>query len=65
VHLHVEGWNATPIAAYLEANRQTVQAMLRRWAEDEFAGMPNKSWAPHRPATRGRLKRIIWQSAEH
>jgi putative transposase len=56
VRLHVEGWNATSIAAYLETSRQTVHATLKRWAEEEFAGMPNKSRAPHRPATKVTLR---------
>ncbi len=37
VRLHVEGWNATSIAAYLETSRQTVHATLKRRAEEEFA----------------------------
>jgi transposase len=56
VRLHVEGWNATSIAAYLETSRQTVHATLKRWAEEEFAGMPDKSRAPHRPATKVTLR---------
>jgi len=38
VRLHVEGWNAKSIAAYLETSRQTVHATLKRWSEEEFAG---------------------------
>jgi putative transposase len=56
VRLHVEGWNATSIAAYLETSRQTVHATLKRWAEEEFAGMPDKSRAPYRPATKVTLR---------
>jgi transposase len=56
VRLHVEGWNATSIAAYLETSRQTVHTTLKRWAEEEFAGMPDKSRAPHRPATKVTLR---------
>jgi transposase len=56
VRLHVEGWNAKSIAAYLETSRQTVHATLKRWAEEEFAGMPDKSRAPHRPATKVTLR---------
>jgi hypothetical protein len=52
VRLHVEGWNARSIAAYLETSRQTVHATLKRWAEEEFAGMPDKARAPQRPATK-------------
>jgi putative transposase len=56
VRLHVEGWNAKSIAAYLETSRQTVDATLQRWAEEEFAGMPDKSRAPHQPATKVTLR---------
>ena len=56
VRLHVEGWNAKSIAAYLETSRQTVHTTLKRWAEEEFAGMPDKSRAPHRPATKVTLR---------
>src|SRR5215207_3031618 len=58
VRLHVEGWNATSIAAYLETSRQTVHATLKRWAEEEFAGMPDKSRAPHRRGTKVTLRAI-------
>jgi transposase len=58
VRLHVEGWNAKSIAAYLETSRQTVHATLKRWAEEEFAGMPDRSRAPHRPATKVTLRAI-------
>jgi transposase len=54
VRLHVQGWNATTIAAYLETSRQTVQTTLKRWAEEEFAGMPDKSRAPQRPRLKSR-----------
>src|SRR5215213_7243578 len=56
VRLHVEGWNVKSIAAYLETSRQTVHATLKRWAEEEFAGMPDKSRAPQRPATKVTLR---------
>ena len=59
VRLHVEGWNAKSIAAYLETSRQTVHATLKRWAEEEFAGMPDKSRAPHRPATKVTLRAMV------
>jgi putative transposase len=58
VRLHVEGWNAKSIAAYLETSRQTVHATLKRWTEEEFAGMPDKSRAPHRRGTKVTLRAI-------
>jgi putative transposase len=56
VRLHVEGWTAKSIAAYLETSRQTVHATLKRWATEEFAGLPDKSRAPLRPATKVTLR---------
>ena len=56
VRLHVEGWNATSIAAYLETSRQTVHTTLKRWAKEEFAGLPDKSRAPHRRGTKVTLR---------
>ena len=58
VRLHVEGWNTSSIAAYLETSRQTVHTTLNRWAEEEFAGLPDKSRAPHRRGTKVTLRAI-------
>jgi putative transposase len=49
VRLHSEGWSITSIAAYLQVNRKTVYATLQRWAEEEFAGLPDKSKARKGP----------------
>ncbi len=46
VRLHAEGWNAKSIAGYLEVSRQTVHAVLKRWVEEQFAGLEDKSHAP-------------------
>lgn len=43
--LHAEGWTAKHIAGYLETSRQTVHATLKRWAEEQFAGLEDKSHA--------------------
>jgi putative transposase len=45
IRLHVDGWNAKSIAEYLDVSRTTVHAILRRFAEEQFAGMPDKSRA--------------------
>lgn len=58
MRLHVEGWNAKSIAAYLKTSRQTVHVTLKRWAEEEFAGLPDKSRAPHRRGTKVTLRAI-------
>ncbi len=43
--LHSEGWTPTSIAGYLETSRQTVHTTLKRWAEEQFAGLEDKSRA--------------------
>jgi putative transposase len=45
IRLHANGWNAKSIAGYLEVSRQTVHAILRRFAEEQFAGLSDKSHA--------------------
>jgi putative transposase len=45
IRLHLEGWNATSIAGYLDISRTTVYRTLRRWVEEGVAGLPTKSHA--------------------
>ena len=45
IRLHVDGWNAKSIAEYLDVSRKTVHAVLRRFAEEQFAGLADKSHA--------------------
>lgn len=45
MRLHVDGWNAKSIAEYLDVSRTTVHAILKRFAEEQFAGIPDKSHA--------------------
>ncbi len=45
MRLHVDGWNAKSIAEYLDVSRTTVHAIIRRFAEEQFAGMADKSHA--------------------
>lgn len=49
IRMHAEGWNAKSIAAYLDISRSTVHTTLKRWVEEGFRGLPNKSRAPKRP----------------
>jgi transposase len=56
IKLHVEGWTPTSIAGYLGTSRQTVSATLKRWIEEQFAGLPDKSSRPHQPATKTTLR---------
>jgi len=44
IRLHAEGWMPHSIADYLGTSRQTVHTTLRRWAEEQFAGLEDK---PH------------------
>lgn len=43
--LHSEGWTVKNIAGYLETSRQTIYTTLKRWAEEQFAGLEDKSHA--------------------
>lgn len=52
IRLHAEGWNAKSIADYLQTSRQTVHTTLKRWVEEGFRGLPNKSRAPLHPRRR-------------
>ncbi len=56
IQLHADGWNAKSIAGYLETSRQTVHTTLKRWAEEQFAGLHDHSHAPHHPATKVTLQ---------
>jgi len=58
VRLHVEGWTTTSIAEYLETSRQTIYTTLKRWTEEAFAGLADKSRAPHRRGTKVTLRAI-------
>ena len=39
IRLHADGWMPQSIAEYLGTSRQTVHTTLRRWAEEQFAGL--------------------------
>ena len=58
LQLHVEGWNKTSIAGYLEVHRHTVDDILRRWVTEDLAGLHDKSRRPHQPATKQTLGAI-------
>ena len=59
VRLHAEGWNKKSIAAYLEINRETVHATLKRWISEGVAGLDNKSTAPRSNVRKATLKAIL------
>src|SRR5947209_548955 len=56
IKLHVEGWTPTSIAGYLGTSRQTVYTTLKRWIEEQFAGLPDRSSRPNQPATKVTLQ---------
>src|SRR5712692_2023990 len=56
IKLHVEGWTPSSIAGYLGTSRQTVHTTLKRWIEEQFAGLVDKSSRPHQPAMKTTLR---------
>ncbi len=44
IRLHAEGWRVTTVAAYLEVDRKTVAAVLKRWIAEGVAGLDDQ---PH------------------
>lgn len=56
VRLHAEGWNAKSIAAFLDTSRTTVHLTLKKWAEEQFAGIAEHSRAPRQHAHKTTLK---------
>jgi transposase InsO family protein len=46
IRLHAQGWTPSSIAGYLETSRTTVHTTLKRWAQEHFAGLQDKSHAP-------------------
>lgn len=49
VLLHAQGWSRPAIAQYLDMARSTVHEVLKRWQEEDLAGLPDKSRANTRP----------------
>src|SRR5262249_61542891 len=45
IRLHAQGWNAKSIAGYLEVSRQTGHTILRRFAQEQLAGLAERSHA--------------------
>ena len=45
IRLHADGWNAKSIAGYLDVSRKTVHEILQRFAQEQFAGLEDKSHA--------------------
>lgn len=58
LRLHFEGWNKKSIADYLDVSRQTVHTVLKRFAQEHFAGLPDKSSAPRSPHRKVTLRAV-------
>jgi transposase len=56
IRLHFEGWSVKSIAGYFRTSRKLIYTTLKRWIEEQFAGLPDKSSRPHQPATKTTLK---------
>jgi putative transposase len=56
VRLHAEGWNTKSIATYLDTSRKTVYLTLKKWTQEQFAGIAEHSRAPHQPASKTTLR---------
>ena len=50
IQLYYHGWNKGSISQYMHASRPTVDAWVRRFEAEHFAGLVDKSRAPHAPA---------------
>jgi len=56
VHLFFEGWNVKSIAGYLETNRPRVYETIRRFLEEGWQGLEERSRAPIAPARKADLQ---------
>jgi hypothetical protein len=52
----IVGWSAKAIAGYLETSRARVYDTLHRWLTEDFAGLADRSRAPHHRAHKVDLK---------
>jgi len=50
IQLYYRGWNKGSISQYMHVSRPTVDAWVRRFEAEHFAGLVDKSRAPHAPA---------------
>jgi len=58
VLLHSEGWAISTIASYMQTTRTTIYDILHRWVTEGYAGLDNKSRAPHSPAHKVTIRDI-------
>ena len=50
IRLYYQGWDKISISRFLHVSRPTVDAWIQRFEADHFAGLLDKSRAPHTPA---------------
>lgn len=58
VILHAEGWSVSMIAEYMQTTRPRVYDILHRFATEGYAGLEDKSRAPHNPARKVTLREM-------
>jgi transposase len=56
VDLYHDGWSPRAIAGYLATSRARVHDALKRWDEEGWPGLADRSRAPHHPARKVDLK---------
>ena len=59
VDLYHDGWSPRAIAGYLATSRARVHDVLKRWDEEGWAGLPDRSRAPHRPTRKVDLVAMV------
>ncbi len=59
VLLHADGWAVSTIASYMQTTRARVYDILQRWAKEGYAGLDDKSRAPHQPAHKVTLQHMV------
>jgi hypothetical protein len=50
IQLYYQGWEKVSISRFLHVSRPTVDAWIQRFEAEHFAGLMDKSSAPHAPA---------------
>jgi transposase len=64
VKLYAQGWRKVSISRFFHVSRPTVQAWIRRFEAEHFAGLQDKSRAPKAPTRKVWLPRLGRLSAK-
>ena len=59
IKLYAQGWEKISISRFLHVSRPTIDAWIKRFATEHFAGLRDKSRAPHAPARKVWLPLMI------